>query len=546
MAILFYVEGLSDGFGDYLFGLKAVHQLKKSLAERGYSDDIFLVTHQEGKKIIQDLGSDKEFGVTVLSREDYDALSKEGSFTLDYYIEGPVMTTTRIPLEPHTPILLLSEYSSFGSVYLESDNLKKSFKKYQDVQSIYSGLRIRSDEKGILISEELVNLTEARKHNDLSFRAHYWQELNLPLRSNSSIEDYHQSTELSFQYSYDYPENSCKRFLSIHLWFNQNSSKNQDIVAIGKNKDKKREALSSVLPELIQSGFGKVLFIDLETGKEEMLHDNGEKNARTYRLFFGKRLTHRQMMALNALSGELCGVRGDQSHGEALSAQKLIVYDCASHKEDYAKGVISCLHALSEDENVRELLHLLQYAELNPKNTNFNEKQFLRLKTLLSNPEVMQKYKEACAKIPQQFNLGAAIADVVIQAFLARQNYRNMLSKFHDLRKAYPKIGFKKKMMFLTNEQRFESVNETEKFIAQLNLELQQHQITYKMAFSSLSEHVEQQIKHILTDHEGNSEHKGRRLLEKNVSRLAELYKKMLPEEKEDFSMERPFSKSMS
>ncbi|MFZ0219968.1 MAG: hypothetical protein WAL30_07165 [Candidatus Aquirickettsiella sp.] len=118
MAIAIYVPGPSGnfkgfgGFGDWLFGLKILKELKESLRKLGYDKPFYLVTSESGKDKILQLGGDKEFGVEIKSTEEFN--SSKIARDLDYFIEGPVFhpeTRDQITIPDYIPILLVSEYS---------------------------------------------------------------------------------------------------------------------------------------------------------------------------------------------------------------------------------------------------------------------------------------------------------------------------------------------------------------------------------------------------------------------------------------------------
>src|SRR4051794_35662157 len=109
MAIIFYVSDKYKGYGDFMFGLNAVAALKKKLAEEnGYTGEIVIVTGPRGKNLIKKIGSDKEFGITVLTESETLNLIKNHNLQIDYGIEGPVFDDHSLFsefLEEKTPVL---------------------------------------------------------------------------------------------------------------------------------------------------------------------------------------------------------------------------------------------------------------------------------------------------------------------------------------------------------------------------------------------------------------------------------------------------------
>lgn len=527
LAYVFYVKGLR-GYGDYLFALKTCSHTKKHLNKAGYNSDVILVTSsEEGKEIITNLGGDKEFNVTVLSAQEYHSFQSQEDFTLDYYIEGPIMDVHRPKFPKETPVLLLSEYSVPSGVDSHSRELISS--GYKNIKAIFSGLQLNSRQKGIIISENLVAVAKAKEQGDFRFRQDYWKELDdLNIRASQSIADYHQSTELYFEATHNIygGRNICEHFLFVHNLFTEKIQKNQDIISIGESMEEKKSALKSALPTLKESKFNKIIFVDLETHKEEVLYNDGQENQKVYRMLYTKKLTHKQMDALHAVSNDLAGERGDQLHGEGVSSQKIIVYECLPHKEKYAEGFIDTLYNITGDDKVKDLAELLQHAQLNKTAKDFDPVKQNRLRELLNNEEVIKKYKNACHQISVKYNLNDIITSIVTKPFLDLQNkeiyqplFEKMINTFKQIQDKYPSKGIKSKfrLLFFTPDIRDASIDVTEKFIAILKRDINLNKISYKVACEDLKKHIKE-VNKALTDHKGSTN-------------LISMYNKILTEE---------------
>jgi len=379
MAIVMYVADGYGGYGDFIFGLKMLHGLQKSLQELGSNTPIYLVTQASGKDKIVALGGDTAFDVQVKSVEEFKHLQSTAEFTLEYFIEGPVFnpyTHQRITIPKDTPVLLISEYSLIPRVLRYTKELLENPVRWQ-LDLIQSGFNVdggvSSDffdkiGQGLFFNEELSHLAE-RPSDNFDYRVQYWAQLegdSEKILTGQAIEDYHRNTDLFFEYSHDsagklgiYQKSHCKHYLQIHQIFTMRSGKNQDIVSVGNNTDAKKNALTALLPTLKADGYNRIVYIDLESGNETIFHDQPQLQQKVYRFLHTKKLTYKKMIAMLALSGDLVGATGDQSFGEAISGQKLIVYECLSHKKLFAEEYIKIFRSLDTHDKASQLVKLL-------------------------------------------------------------------------------------------------------------------------------------------------------------------------------------------
>jgi hypothetical protein len=391
MPVIFQLDPL-EGYGDYSFALKAIANLRVSLADLGYLDPIYLVTTPGGKEQIVKLGGDKEFSVNVITPDEYAVLKQEKGFQLDYYIHGPVpaLPAELLPIPAYTPVLLTPEYSYDRGF----DQLARVFVNpvRQKLDVVKSGLA--ADEGGIFSTPELVRLRK-----DGVSRDKYWNELREGLRTSllagKTPAEYQNTTELYFQYGHDMDRdygNSCEHYLQIHQEMTKGSPKNQELICIGPNAGAKKSALNKVLPTLIENGFNKISFIDKE-GTEIVLHDDHADNPKTYRLRHSTYLEHREMIALFALSGNFVGVTGDQSFGEALSAGKIPVYERRMHKVRLGDNFLALVDKLTEDSRLVNVIDRLLYKQ---KAVDGNS---VSLQNLMNDPQVKKSWAHFCDQV---------------------------------------------------------------------------------------------------------------------------------------------------
>lgn len=440
MAIIVYVGDGFGGYGDFIYGLKTVEALKKNLAKDiGYTEEIFLVSEATGKAKVIGIGGDKEFGVTVLSVEELRELARKKDFKLDFAVEVAALAyDSPVPVfvSETTPILLSSEYSSdpprelaetkssqlpsAANNSLSGLNIFQTEKRYNNgkrpVVLVRSGLDIENGENGIFITQSLLSIAQKKQRGDFSFMPQAWRDVGRTLNhviigrpvEETSINKYRATTEFHFEYSRNTePQNgnSCQRYLKIHQLYNKNSKKNQDVLSIGKDTAAKLEAFENELPNLAKH-YNKIVFIDIDTKEEHVRHDDGtpQDQAKVFRFLYTRQVDHEKMLALFAVSGDLVGVTGDQSFGEAISAGKAIVYEEPSHKIALLDGYLDVCRS-SRDQHLYDLQYQLVRAK--------DEKDWAKLEELLEKKDVQQtlnSIKQNNLQVAEKYNLGTRIA----------------------------------------------------------------------------------------------------------------------------------------
>lgn len=353
---------------------------------------------------------------------------------MDYYIHGPINRNFLVtPIT--TRIILLSEYSDLE--YLQPLKLiKMNNKRLQQrrVTLFPTGFPFAhytaADLYGIFFTESLFNVSADK------IRA--WDHLTAlvpALMQRHDISEYQQTTELFFEYSHYsehsdlcYHTNSHLHFLRVHNEFTYSSNKNQDIISLGRQQTHKKAALETMLSSLIKQGYSQINFIDLDKNETCILFDN-KNTGKKYRLFSLTKVPHQQFLALLTVSADLVGVTGDQSFSEAISARKIIVYECISWKADFIFAYHQVLHELTQDAQVKELATLLLMSE--------SESDYQRLRELLSNQNLTSKLKQSASLIYQSYNLNETL-----KAFFKREISVLKLRKVEDFLYAM-KVRFK-------------------------------------------------------------------------------------------------------
>ena len=207
-----------------------------------------------------------------------------------------------------------------------------------------------------------------------------------------------------------YSHYSALPFMRIHAEFIKKNDMHQDVLMVGKSKKNKMEALISIKDALIADDFNRITFLKIEEkeNKEEVIHDDGVDNGKSYRVIYVSVMSHQSMMACTALSGLLYGATGDQSLGEGISANKLLVYECLPHKQALMDDYYQAMRKiLSSEQDACAVLDFLQ--DLN-EHSNMNT-----LGDKLRNKAIQAKIQGANQTLLVQSDLISAVFSKINQ-----------------------------------------------------------------------------------------------------------------------------------
>ncbi|WP_454780695.1 protein kinase domain-containing protein [Legionella sp. WA2022007384] len=402
-AIIILASTGFQGHGDFFFALKLAEQIKNQY--QGEAPPIYVVSQEEGKGAIVRLQGHAEFNVQVISSTRLKQRIAEKAIDVGQIIEGPVFNdewlteiNEMLPKsETGIPLLMLPEYG------FNSDQDRTSLARHADfrkelsniryTRTLYSGFNTAKNEKGIILSapppaDQLLNQIDGK--------------VRAQIYGANSLANYQASTELSMQYSHDtYVGNAAEHYLRVHREFIKGNSKNQDVLLVGGNQEKKMEALAAIKDKLIADGFTHISFFNTATQKEVVLY-HSDSPGKTYRAIYAPKMTHESMIACTALSGPLMGSTGDQSLGEATSANKIMVYETLAHKKvlinDYDKAI---KEASQQNAAISETLTLLRNARSDP--------EYARLGQLLRTPELQANFVNASQNVIRNSNFTSAV-----------------------------------------------------------------------------------------------------------------------------------------
>lgn len=343
MPLIVATNYMNDGYGDLLFGLRMVSGLKKELATLGYTDECYLVTSAEGKALIEKLKGDEEFGVKVFTNEQFEKMSADKNFKIDYFVSGPVKANEKKldAIPKSIPLLFVPEYD-FTNGNWHIDLATKYKNPLRKCHAVSSGLDEQED-KGIFICPELVNISDNIKTTDKTV---YWnklkevKELDKRLFKDQSIEEYTKRTSLCLQYaSKNAGIEVYEQYLKCNQTYMSGTDKDIDLFCLGgdpKDGDNdKKQALLNTISAIKKDGFTKIIFVNQAGKEEELYQDKSAAKEKVFRFVSYGGVSHPQIIALLAVSEDVVGVTGDQSLSEALSARKIPIYEARGHKENF-------------------------------------------------------------------------------------------------------------------------------------------------------------------------------------------------------------------
>ena len=413
-AILVAVSDGFNGYGDFLFALKLSEQLRNQYHARGAPiPPIYLVSQPSGKETIQRLQGDIEFRVHVLTPDELREHIKAKKLVVGTVIEAPVFNDALIldiddalgTSAKKTSLIMIPEYGYDSELEYSTTERNIRFREDQCKQLeyqrvLFSGFKEDISEHGILLSDTLVHPASP----DV-LMSQIDTHISTILLSASDSVGTQASTELSMQYSHDRfsrPESKspATHFLNVHHAFFKTSDKNQDILMVGQNITYKMEAIELIKDKLIASGYKRISFFNVDTLEENVLHDTGEPG-KTYRVIYIPAMSHPSMIACNALSGPLIGATGDQSLGEALSSNKLVVYECLLHKKRLIESYLSWMLYLSRGDSdaagISTVLNLLGDLKI-------EDEEYEELGRLLSNGIILEKIQQLNKELLKKFD----------------------------------------------------------------------------------------------------------------------------------------------
>ncbi|MFC3909874.1 hypothetical protein ACFORL_12415 [Legionella dresdenensis] len=229
-------------------------------------------------------------------------------------------------------------------------------------------------------------------------------------------------------------------FLQEHLMLAGNYTKSQDVLCIGECSESKIEALVRLKEELIKKGYTKISFINMDEGTgEHIIHEINSSGAqpKEYRVLYSKSMPFSSMQVLPLIATDMVGVTGDQSLVEAMSAKKLVTYECVDHKQNFARGYLKAVQqeasvATLEGTSKEEVLLLARFLIKPTYSRNTLEYKQEVVSNLLNNRNTVEALKNINRQLVVKSQYFASIEKMLVTdvlSYIKRQNTTKLNGK---------------------------------------------------------------------------------------------------------------------
>lgn len=408
------------GFGDLLFAIKSAQVIRDYC---GYLGEVIVVV--ENNRIadaLHELCPPEKTGVTIFLVKDYSQLLGRGEVVTDAMYFAPTLLSypARVTSlgSASTPLFISREYNAktLGSASVWKDFLRENI--------IDTGLFPSAELGGIYFDQSLVEAAKKKKQGVNAYRVDYWRnlqrdELGSALLGVMTPADYdaHYKLCLAYRSRIEFFPN----FVRAHQAFIEAKNKqgqvsqHHDLVLI--NGEKKSEIAYKIVLNTVENlrrlGFSKLILCDEKNIATETVIDPHSKDEKIYRLIVRRRVPHEVMRDLQALSIDLIASTGDQSFGEAISANKIVIYEELSHKQELGGNYYLLLNKYTSLEKTKRFISLLKHK--NSGNGGYpgkllSEEERLKFVEAFSDREILEDYCAAQEKIVEFHDLAVQIS----------------------------------------------------------------------------------------------------------------------------------------
>ncbi|CAM4432425.1 MAG: hypothetical protein LEGION0403_FIIPPAGN_01102 [Legionella sp.] len=401
MKILIY-SGYSNGLGDLSFGKKV-----SDLIHNQYPDaELVLITSAVSrlKTTLNGLNNVEQFNIqNNVMYIPYDQYITRENTPPDLLIVGPTLNFSAnlviSPLVTHkaTPILLLTEYSFAG---FHMDDLKNDLKElqYTHVKALPTGLG--PNEYGIFLDKDAIEFNiEDPKGIESLFTTKLPVTSSFLLGGQSPVA-YLNHTNIAVNYSHD----NASRFLRVHSLITE-ANQNTDVIIMGEAKKKDRSTLGRIALELIDKGFGCVMYHEI--GQEPEIIAQGNASGPTYRVLHTGRVGVLEASNLRLLGGSFAGATGDQSYSETIASSCMVVYEAQTWKKDFVLGMEAIADQIAPEKYLSRAIKLLSSAQ--------NEEEYQELAALLRQPKIQEQFKTYRTHVIANYNFNQALEKQVAE-----------------------------------------------------------------------------------------------------------------------------------
>jgi hypothetical protein len=427
MLIVINVSDMLGGYGDFVFACRAAEVVREVLDDLRVMDaEIIVVTGPKGMGKAEDIKLAEYFKLQFFQKKDLEEKLIREDKQIDLLLDGPAFLLARYQrLSLTTPIILSFEYSIQGRI--DQSAIQGYYKKHANHLSVFkTGLAEQED--GIFVVDSLVQAAKDRQEGSSHKLLNHWQQMNPdilqfllsspPADINAlSIENYYAAHEVYFGYAHK----ELDQFFGIQMACAQYSKKNQDVVVVQRGNE--IDKLKDRLPILISQGYNKIIYWNKEDKVQVVLYDEGKLDGKVYRLMHARDLPIKDMVIFHAISESLTSVTGDQSFTEAISADKILHYECLPHKQQLLIAYLNLFNQMDAvSPATKEAVRLMQAA--------MTGAEYDSLAVLLQDPLVKQEIHQVNQHIIDQHNftilLKARVTDI-IEPLLKKENDNSII-----------------------------------------------------------------------------------------------------------------------
>lgn len=431
MSICFFTAQHVDGSGDIVQTSKIADFIQQIAVSYGYTDNIVIVipdtitADRDHKAITLFFISNINPAIQVQTISEF----KQSNAKIDCCIEAGYLESFTFDwkkeiselLNDTVPAIFMPEYGN--DIFNDGAPLK-----------IYGGFSKR--DSGVIPSQNLLEASALEQIPTVIIQ-NAFEQLDPKLKRYlgqdfTSYTQYRVTHGFTYQYSHDTTEHntfyyfeedkenkyksgptyrSVDFFLQEHIMLVGDTSSSQDVLCIGKIAENKKNALKGLQKSLIEKGYTKITFVDVEQEEEELIYaDLTLLPVKEYRVLYLKSTPFSSMQALPLLVDDLVGVTGDNSLVEAMSAGKLISYECMIHKEGFIQGYLDAVCKEATISDISLLAKLLIKQTGRAGNIEYNAEE---LQLLLKNKELVTELKKINRTLIARSNYFKKLKDIL-------------------------------------------------------------------------------------------------------------------------------------
>lgn len=453
MAICLFTTKCYDGSGDVVQTVKIADFIQKFIASSELEElknetAIIVVKDDENKEIVNRFVKVINPNIQVKIISEFKAEDHEINCCIEAGYSHFEWEKEFSLEEAKLPIIVMPEYDNDVNRKSVLRILGGFDKKRGDVGVIPSPALLTAT-KGEIISSEV--LQNAFEQLDPKIKSYLGKDFESYLA-------YRAQRDFTYQYSHDrtkYPTfysnhmpykpwNSEKEttkgkkytpvefFLQEHAMLMGNSAKSQDVLCIGENFEGKLKALVMLKEDLIKKGYTRISFIDIDKKNEQVIHerDTEDTGHKEYRVLYSESMSFSSMQVLPLIATDIVGVTGDQSLVEAMSAKKLVTYECVDHKKNFAWGYLKAVQrevseTVLEGTSSEEVLLLARF--LIKPTYGFDKVEYKpeEISRLLSNRNTVEALKNINRQLVEKSQYFASIEKMLVSEVLPYIKHQN-------------------------------------------------------------------------------------------------------------------------